>query len=82
METDMERAHFDADKLGVTDEPSRPSRDLADLDELMTVEEVAALLKVSKSCVHERTAKGVEQDRLEASVLRAYKLPNGDRTKS
>jgi hypothetical protein len=82
METDMERAHFDADKLGVTDEPSRPSRDLADLDELMTVEEVAALLKVSKSCVHERIAKGVEQDRLEGSVLRAYKLPNGDRTKS
>ena len=78
----MERAHFDADKLRVTDEPFRPSRDLTDLDELMTVEKVAALLKVSKSCVYERIAKGVEQDRLEVSVLRAYKLPNGDRTKS
>ena len=78
----MERAHLDADKLRVADESSRPSRDVADLDELTTVEEVAALLNVSKSCVYERIAKGVEQDRLEATVLRAYKPTNVDRTKS
>ena len=68
METDMERAHFDADKLGVTDEPSRPGRDVADLDELMTVEEVAALLKVSTSWVYEHTRS--------RGVARAERLPS------
>lgn len=70
----MERAHYDANKLGVTDEPPRPSRDLADLDELMTVEEVAALLKVSKSWVYEHTrSRGVPRsERLPCIKLGKY----------
>ena len=70
----MERAYFDADKLGVTEEPPRPNRDLADLDELMTVEEVAALLKVSKSWVYEHTrSRGVPRsERLPSIKLGKY----------
>lgn len=70
----MEQAHFDAEKLRVTDESSRPSKDVADLDELMTVEEVAALLKVSKSWVYEHTrSRGVPRsERLPSIKLGKY----------
>jgi excisionase family DNA binding protein len=60
METDMERTHFGPDRLRFTAEPSPPKSEVAGLDELLTVEEVAALLKVSKSWVYEHTrSRGV-----------------------
>ncbi len=56
----MERAHFGPDRLRSTDDPPRSNSEVAGLDELMTVEDVAALLKVSKSWVYEHTrSRGV-----------------------
>ena len=51
----MERAHFGPDRFRFTDDPPRSNTEVAGYDELMTVEEVAALLKVSKSWVYEHT---------------------------
>jgi len=70
----MERAQFGPDRLRSTDEPSRPNSDVASLDELMTVEDVAALLKVSRSWVYEHTrSRGVPRsERLPCIKLGKY----------
>ena len=63
----MERAHFGPDRLRATDISPPPNGGAAGLEELLTVEEVAALLKVSTSWVYEHTRS--------RGVARAERLP-------
>jgi excisionase family DNA binding protein len=70
----MERAHFGPDRLRATDVPPPPNSGVGELEELLTVEEVAALLKVSKSWVYEHTrSRGVPRaERLPCIKLGKY----------
>ena len=70
----MERVPFGPDRLRSTDDPPRSNTDVAGLDDLMTVEEVAALLKVSKSWVYEHSrSRGLPRsERLSCIKLGKY----------
>jgi excisionase family DNA binding protein len=74
METNMERAHFGLDRLRATDVVPPPTSGVTRFDELLTVEEVAALLKVSKGWVYEHSrSRGVARaERLSCIKLGKY----------